>query len=62
MKAVKKSRIATLMVHSSPLDQAGMGDAGGMNVYGLAHAIGHGVDEAWVFLFEILFQVLLNAK
>ena len=33
MKAVKKSRIATLMVHSSPLDQAGMGDAGGMNVY-----------------------------
>ena len=33
MKAVKKSRIATLMVHSSPLDQAGRGDAGGMNVY-----------------------------
>jgi len=26
-------RIATLMVHSSPLDQAGIGDAGGMNVY-----------------------------
>ena len=33
MKAVKKSRIATLMVHTSPLDQAGMADAGGMNVY-----------------------------
>jgi D-inositol-3-phosphate glycosyltransferase len=33
MKHGKKSRIATLMVHSSPLDQAGMGDAGGMNVY-----------------------------
>jgi D-inositol-3-phosphate glycosyltransferase len=33
MKHSKKSRIATLMVHSSPLDQAGMGDAGGMNVY-----------------------------
>ena len=33
MKAVKKSRIATLMVHTSPLDQAGVGDAGGMNVY-----------------------------
>ena len=33
MKAVKKSRIATLMVHTSPLDQAGIGDAGGMNVY-----------------------------
>ena len=33
MKHRKKSRIATLMVHSSPLDQAGMGDAGGMNVY-----------------------------
>ena len=28
-----KGRIATLMVHSSPLDQAGVGDAGGMNVY-----------------------------
>ena len=28
-----KGRIATLMVHTSPLDQAGMGDAGGMNVY-----------------------------
>jgi D-inositol-3-phosphate glycosyltransferase len=28
-----KSRIATLMVHTSPLDQAGTGDAGGMNVY-----------------------------
>ena len=33
MKAVQKSRIATLMVHTSPLDQAGIGDAGGMNVY-----------------------------
>ncbi len=31
----KKSanRIATLMLHTSPLDQAGTGDAGGMNVY-----------------------------
>ncbi|CAN2171994.1 RfaG Glycosyltransferase [Candidatus Nanopelagicaceae bacterium] len=26
-------RIATLMVHTSPLDQAGAGDAGGMNIY-----------------------------
>jgi D-inositol-3-phosphate glycosyltransferase len=33
MKRGKKSRIATLMVHTSPLDQAGVGDAGGMNVY-----------------------------
>ena len=33
MKANKAYRIATLMVHTSPLDQAGMGDAGGMNVY-----------------------------
>jgi D-inositol-3-phosphate glycosyltransferase len=33
MKANKTSRIATLMVHTSPLDQAGLGDAGGMNVY-----------------------------
>ena len=33
MKRGKKSRIATLMVHTSPLDQAGIGDAGGMNVY-----------------------------
>ena len=28
-----KSRVATLMVHTSPLDQAGTGDAGGMNIY-----------------------------
>jgi len=33
MKSTRASKIATLMVHSSPLDQAGMGDAGGMNVY-----------------------------
>ena len=33
MSANKRSKIATLMVHSSPLDQAGIGDAGGMNVY-----------------------------
>ena len=33
MKSSKKSHIATLMVHTSPLDQAGIGDAGGMNVY-----------------------------
>ena len=33
MKSGKKSHIATLMVHTSPLDQAGIGDAGGMNVY-----------------------------
>src|ERR1043166_4004990 len=26
-------RIATLSVHTSPLDQPGTGDAGGMNVY-----------------------------
>jgi len=33
MKSGNKSKIATLMVHTSPLDQAGVGDAGGMNVY-----------------------------
>ena len=33
MKRSKSSHIATLMVHTSPLDQAGVGDAGGMNVY-----------------------------
>jgi D-inositol-3-phosphate glycosyltransferase len=33
MKSARASKIATLMVHSSPLDQAGTGDAGGMNVY-----------------------------
>ena len=42
-------RIATLMVHSSPLDQAGIGDAGGMNVYVAENAkrmaaMGVGVD------------------
>jgi len=33
MKSPRTSKIATLMVHTSPLDQAGIGDAGGMNVY-----------------------------
>ena len=33
MKSPHSSKIATLMVHTSPLDQAGTGDAGGMNVY-----------------------------
>jgi len=28
-----KAHIATLMVHTSPLDQPGIGDAGGMNIY-----------------------------
>lgn len=42
-------RVATLMVHSSPLDQAGIGDAGGMNVYVAENAkrmaaMGIGVD------------------
>lgn len=34
-----KGRIATLMVHTSPLDQAGVGDAGGMNIYVVESAI-----------------------
>jgi D-inositol-3-phosphate glycosyltransferase len=33
------SRIATLMVHTSPLEQAGLGDAGGMNVYVVENAM-----------------------
>jgi D-inositol-3-phosphate glycosyltransferase len=33
VKSPRTSKIATLMVHTSPLDQAGTGDAGGMNVY-----------------------------
>jgi D-inositol-3-phosphate glycosyltransferase len=33
MRYKRKIKIAALMVHTSPLDQAGMGDAGGMNVY-----------------------------
>ena len=31
-------RIATVMVHTSPLDQPGIGDAGGMNIYVLKSA------------------------
>ena len=34
-----KPRIATLMVHTSPLEQAGIGDAGGMNVYVVENAM-----------------------
>ena len=32
-------RIATVMVHTSPLDQPGIGDAGGMNIYVLESAV-----------------------
>ena len=42
-----RGRIATLMVHTSPLDQAGIGDAGGMNIYVVESALkmaGAGVD------------------
>ena len=28
-----ENRIAVVMVHTSPLEQTGIGDAGGMNVY-----------------------------
>ena len=31
-------RIATVMVHTSPLDQPGIGDAGGMNIYAVESA------------------------
>lgn len=46
---MNRRTIATLMVHSSPLDQAGIGDAGGMNVYVAENAkrmaaMGVGVD------------------
>lgn len=34
-----KRRIATLMVHTSPLEQAGRGDAGGMNIYVVENSI-----------------------
>lgn len=40
-------RIAMISVHTSPLDQPGTGDAGGLNVYvdGLSHALGRqGID------------------
>jgi D-inositol-3-phosphate glycosyltransferase len=40
-------RIATFMVHTSPLEQAGIGDAGGMNVYVVESAqkiAAHGVE------------------
>ena len=33
------NRIATIMLHTSPLEQAGIGDAGGMNVYVVESAI-----------------------
>ena len=35
---VMNGRIATVMVHTSPLDQPGIGDAGGMNIYVLESA------------------------
>jgi D-inositol-3-phosphate glycosyltransferase len=36
--AKRARRIASLMLHTSPLEQAGIGDAGGMNVYVLESA------------------------
>jgi len=35
----RQSRVATLMLHTSPLEQAGTGDAGGMNIYVVESAI-----------------------
>ncbi len=35
----KQARVATLMLHTSPLEQAGTGDAGGMNIYVVESAI-----------------------
>lgn len=34
-----QARVATLMLHTSPLEQAGTGDAGGMNIYVVENAI-----------------------
>ena len=34
-----QARVATLMLHTSPLEQAGTGDAGGMNIYVVEGAI-----------------------
>ena len=28
-----RNKVALVMVHTSPLEQAGIGDAGGMNIY-----------------------------
>ncbi|MCV2395040.1 D-inositol-3-phosphate glycosyltransferase [Actinotalea sp. M2MS4P-6] len=44
-------RVAMLSVHTSPLDQPGTGDAGGMNVYvaGLSRALAARGDEVEVF-------------
>ena len=33
MRSPRPRRIAVLSIHTSPLDQPGTGDAGGMNVY-----------------------------
>lgn len=33
------NRVATIMLHTSPLEQAGIGDAGGMNIYVVESAI-----------------------
>lgn len=34
-----QARVATIMLHTSPLEQAGTGDAGGMNIYVVENAI-----------------------
>jgi len=47
----RQPRIAMLSVHTSPLDQPGTGDAGGMNVYiaDLARALGRRGSEVEIF-------------
>ena len=46
-------RIATLSVHTSPLDQPGTGDAGGMNVY-VVEAAGRSEAFSSVTMFSVV--------
>jgi len=50
-EAPRSPRVAMLSVHTSPLDQPGTGDAGGMNVYvlELARALAHRGAEVEIF-------------
>ena len=47
-------RVAVLSIHTSPLDQPGTGDAGGMNVYVVETARRHGkVPQVWIKNYRI---------
>src|SRR6185369_3156459 len=62
VSTITPRRVATLSVHTSPLDQPGTGDAGGMNVYIVEVAPGVTVRHVSAGPFEGLAKEELPAQ